>query len=127
MKINQITLMKCKGLLPIDFRINELANEIQTQSRQIRYWIDECGAPHFRGTRNHIWINGKCFSDWINTFSQKPKKRKLKDHEAYCFKCGKAVELEDPMIIPIKGKLVNFKGNCKQCGTTINRGGRLNG
>jgi hypothetical protein len=127
MKINQITLMKCKGLLPINFRINELANEIHTPSRQIRYWIDECGAPHFRDKRNHIWINGKELLDWALLANNKPKKQKLKDHEAYCFRCAKGVDLLDPITIPIKGKLVNFRGKCTQCGTIINRGGRLNG
>jgi len=127
MKIDYIYVMKIKALLPIDYKIKEISNETGATDRQVRYWISECGAPTRRDSRKHIWISGKELIVWIEERTKKKSRKKLQDHEAYCFKCKQVVELIDPIMVPIKGKLVNYRGDCQYCGTRINRGGRLDG
>jgi hypothetical protein len=103
------------------YKVSELAGELDVPERTLRDWLD-AGAPSQRDELNHIWINGKVFSQWVEG-QRKPKRViKLLDHQAYCLRCNMAVELQTPQCRAIKGKLVHIKGICPQCGCSINRG-----
>ncbi len=121
MKMPHHVIVKAPGLLPMLYKVSELAGELGLPERTLRDWLD-AGAPHQRDPLNHIWINGRAFKQWIQE-QRKPKRTvKLLDHQAYCLRCNKAVELQSPERHLIKGKLVNIKGTCPQCGCSINRG-----
>ncbi len=122
-KLPHKVIVKAPGLLPMKYKVSELRKELNIPDRTLRGWLVK-GVPHQRDNRNHIWIIGTEFAMWVEKQKKPKRERKLKDNEAYCFKCKKPVKLLNAKHIHIKGKLINIKGNCLECGTTINRGGR---
>jgi len=122
-KLPHSVIVKAPGLLPMLYKVSEIAEELDIPDRTLRDWLNR-GAPHQRDNRNHIWINGEKFSRWVQSQRKKKRGRRLNDNEAYCFRCNKAVQLISPEIRHIKGKLILIKGTCAHCGCTINRGGR---
>jgi hypothetical protein len=125
-KIPHLVIIKAPGLLPMQYKAREIAEELNIPESTLRDWLSR-GAPHFRDPYNHIWIQGKEFSTWIEEQRQarmRRSSRKLKDQEGYCLRCNRIVLMINPLVHPIKGKMVLTKGQCPTCGCTINRGGR---
>lgn len=124
MNIPMIAIQKSGGLLPMLYKVREIAEELDLHERTLRDWLAS-GAPHIRDQRNHIWINGEEFSKWLRIKRKKRKSpQKLQNNEAWCFRCKGPVPLVDPKIRKVKAKLINISGNCPECGCRINRGGR---
>ena len=121
MKLPHHVIVKAPGLLPMLYKVRELAGEIGLPERTLRDWL-EAGAPHQRDAVHHIWINGQAFKQWVKEQCKPRRRVKLLDYQAYCLHCKTAVELQALERRVIKGKLVNIKGTCPQCGCTINRG-----
>lgn len=125
-KIPHMVIVKAPGLLPMQYTAHEIAEELCIPESTLRDWFLR-GAPHFRDEYNHLWVNGQKFSAWIEE-KRKAKahrsSRKLKEGEGYCLRCNQIVEMLDPIVRHIKGKLYHTKGQCPACGCTINRGGR---
>ena len=118
MRIPHMVIVKAPGLLPMLYTVRELARELQLPDRTLRDWLSG-GAPHSRDERNHIWINGRQFAQWVKK-QQRPKHEHTTDQElAHCFRCKAAVKMTNPHLHHIKGKLFHIKGTCPQCGTTI--------
>lgn len=126
-RLTQKVIAKAPGLLPMEYKLNEIAAKLDMNPHTLSDWTD-AGAPHMHDSRGHIWIIGTEFSQWVEeTRKQKnTNKEKLSDGQAYCMRCRKAVDLINPTIIPAQGKLILIKGTCPQCGCAINRGGRIN-
>lgn len=124
-KIPHAVIVKAPGLLPMQYTAHEIAEELKIPESTLRDWFLR-GAPHFRDDHNHIWVNGQRFSAWVEEQrkSNHRSPRKLKEGEGYCMRCNRIVEMLDPIIRHIKGKLYHTKGQCPACGCTINRGGR---
>ena len=123
-KFNHFTIVKSSGLLPMEYKVREIATELNIPNRTLRDWLTK-GAPHHRDNRNHIWIIGTELKEWIMANRKKRRGQKMLDTEGYCFRCKKPVELLNPKIIPRKGKLINIRGKCEKCGCSICRGGRV--
>ena len=123
-KLPHSVIVKAPGLLQMEYKVREIAEELDTPDRTIRDWL-KGGAPHLRDSQGHYWIRGDEFAAWVKAQKKSKSKRKLSDGEAFCFRCNKVVRLVDPEMKKIKGKLVHFKGKCIDCGCKINRGGRL--
>ena len=121
-KIPHRVIIKTSSLLPMLYKVSELAYELDIPERTLRDWYLR-GAPHQRDSKNHVWINGIDFAKWINSQRKKRNRQKLSNTQAYCMRCNNVVEMENIKSIHIKGKLVHFRGICPQCGVTINRGG----
>ena len=117
-------IVKSPGLLPMMYTVSEISTALDLAERTLRDWLS-VGAPHFRDPRGHIWINGQEFADWIASMRAPKKKRKLRDDEAYCMRCNRAVQMTDVSVKAMQGKLILIRGTCPNCGCTINRGGRL--
>ena len=117
-------IVRAPGLLPMLYKVRELAEELGIPDRTLRDWLTY-GAPHQRDNRNHIWINGEEFEMWVNAQRKRKSKRKLKDDEAYCLRCKKVVKLTNPQTVPSKGRLFHIKGICPNCECIINRGGSI--
>ena len=122
-RIPHNVIVRSPGLLPMLYKVSEIAEELDIPDRTLRDWLSK-GAPHQRDSRGHIWINGKRFSSWVTSIRKKKRTLKLRDDEAFCFRCNEAVKLISPEIRHIKGNLILIKGVCINCGCTINRGGR---
>lgn len=123
MNLPHTAIVKAPGLLPMLYKVSEIADELQVAERTLRDWLAS-GAPHQRDARNNLWVNGHLFAEWVQS-KRKPKKtEKLADNQAYCLRCKQVVKLTNPETIPVKGKLINIRGACPQCNCIINRGGR---
>ena len=123
MNLPHTAIVKAPGLLPMLYKVSEIADELKVPEHTLRDWLS-AGAPHHRDERNNLWVNGRLFADWVQSKRKKKKTTRLPDHQAYCLRCKQVVELAHAEIIPIKGKLIHIKGACPRCGCTINRGGR---
>jgi hypothetical protein len=123
-KLPHSVIVKAPGLLPMLYMVRELVDKFAIPERTFRDWL-EMGAPHSRDKQSHIWIEGREFAAWVASQRKPVKAKSLTDNQAYCMRCNEVVEMLMPEIIHIKGKLVNIRGQCPQCGCTINRGGRL--
>jgi uncharacterized protein with PIN domain len=99
----------------------ELGEELGIPARTIRQWID-LGMPHRRDERNHIWISGREFAQWVEQVRAARKPTPLSRDQAFCLYCKQAVRLVETHRIR-RGKLTLIQGVCPTCGRTINRGG----
>ena len=88
-RINGQQKTRLKRLLNMMYRPSELAAIVGFSKRQVYRVYIPMGLPHERDERQHIWINGVVFRDWMNEIY---KKRKLKENEAFCLTCRKPVE-----------------------------------
>lgn len=119
-------ITRAPGLLPMIYRISEVAEELKVSVKLIKRLVD-LGAPHERDSRQHIWINGTAFACWVEeTRTSQAGRTKLKDDEAWCLPCRKAVKLINPSTT-VNNKQQLLSGTCPECGCTINRGARFNG
>lgn len=123
MNLPHTAIVKAPGLLPMLYKVSEIAAELKVPERTLRDWLT-AGAPHQRDERNNLWVNGHLFAGWVQSHRKQKKPTHLTDKQAYCLRCKQVVELTNTEIIPIKGKLINIKGACLHCGCVINRGGR---
>lgn len=123
MKVPHQVIVKAPGLLPMLYKVGELASDLNIPERTLRDWL-EAGAPHQRDDRDHIWINGLHFAKWVEQQRKSRRKYKLDNESAYCLRCHQVVKLTEPRNRHIKAKLYIITGVCPQCGATINRGAR---
>jgi hypothetical protein len=117
-------IVKAPGLLPMLYKVCELAVELHLPERTLRDWLDD-GAPHQRDQRGQIWVYGPEFSNWVVGRRKPKREKKLAEGQAYCCRCKRHVDMQNASSRPIKGKLIMTKGICPQCGCAINRAGRL--
>lgn len=122
--IPSIAIVKAPGLLPMLYRVSELATEIRIPDRTLRDWLQR-GAPFVRDSRNKIWISGREFGQWIAAQRRPARSSKLSDNEALCLRCNTVVEIVAPETFHVRGKLTRTRGTCPVCNCVINRGGRL--
>ncbi len=128
-KLTQRIIAKAPGLLPMRYKLTEIAEKLNLHPRTLSDWTD-AGLPHEHDSRGHIWIVGTDFAGWVEenrkSANKKSDRPKLAEDEAHCMRCKKAVKLIAPAVIPGRGKQVFIKGRCSICGCIINRGGRKN-
>jgi len=123
MRLPHFVIVKSPGLLPMHYKVSELAAILCIPDRTLRDWL-VAGAPHFRDQRNNLWIHGRDFADWVASRRRPVKKRKLRNGEAYCVRCNKSVVMKDISTHPMRGKLIMLRGKCPDCGCEINRADR---
>ena len=124
LKLPHRVIVKAPGLLQMQYKVRELAEELGVPESTLRDWLKR-GVPYQRDSRNHIWIVGIEFARWVESNRKMKRKAKLKDDEAYCFRCKKRLKLINPIKKPIKGKLIHIKGTCSRCGCVSTRGARI--
>jgi hypothetical protein len=122
-KLPHAVIVRAPGLLPMLYKVRELAQELGIPERTLRDWLAG-GAPHERDPRGHIWVNGELFAAWVNAQRKQKKDKRLGPDEGYCVRCRKAVQLTGVDIIPLRAKLVQVRGRCPHCNTEVYRGGR---
>ena len=108
---------RLQNLFDMMYRPSELADEIGFDKRQIYRVYLPLGLPHDRNQRNHVWINGLVFRDWILEYY---KKVKLKENEAFCLTCKKPVEIINPIHNEIHS-LIYITCDCPHCGRKLSK------
>ncbi len=123
LKIPHSVIIRAPGLLPMLYSVSEIAEELAIPAPTLRDWLDQ-GMPQQRDARDHIWIDGRQFAQWVVESNQARSTRKMAADEAYCFHCRKAVKMIDP-VRERQGKRVLLQGRCPDCGGSICRGARV--
>jgi hypothetical protein len=123
LKIPHSVIIRAPGLLPMLYTITELAQELDILAPTIRDWLEQ-GMPQQRDARDHIWIDGRQFAQWVAESSQARSAEKMAEDKAYCFHCRKPVRLIDP-VRKRQGKKILLQGVCPICAGTIYRGSRV--
>lgn len=122
-KLPRSVIVRAPGLLPMQYKPSELADDIGLPVSTLRDWL-AAGAPHSRDEHNHMWVNGIEFAAWVEAErSTKPRGRRLADNEGYCLRCRRPVAVDNWTNTVPFGKLVRRSGVCSHCGGTVNRGG----
>lgn len=119
-KIPHSVIVRAPGLLPMLYKVRELAEELDISRRTIRRWARR-GMPHQRDGRNHIWVNGEEFARWVEEQRCTNRGPKLGDDEGFCLRCRQAVRLVSP-VRQTDGKVTLLQGTCPRCGAIVNRG-----
>lgn len=115
-------IVRAPGLLPMLYSPMELGHELGISPRSIREWAKQ-GLPHSReGMR--IWVDGRECADWIERERKMESTHRLGPDEGYCVRCRKPVPLTQVREVK-KGKMLRWSGTCPACGSTVNRGGRI--
>lgn len=116
-RLNGAQRTRLKSLLDMMYTPRELAEEIGFSHRQIYRVYIPLGCPHQRDENDHIWINGWEFRSWYESVYPKVT---LKENEAYCMTCRRAVEIVDPE--ERRGSFfVYLVSDCPHCGRTLAR------
>ena len=63
-KFPHSVIAKTPYILPMKYKVSELAEELRIPDRTLRDWLKR-GAPHERDSRNHIYIVGPDFAAWV--------------------------------------------------------------
>jgi len=108
---------RLQNLFEMMYKPSEIAEEIGFEKRQIYRVYIPLGLPVERDSRNHVWINGMVFKDWILEYY---KKVKLKENEVFCLTCKKPVEIIDP-IHNEKHSLFYITCDCPHCGRKLSK------
>jgi len=108
---------RLQNLFDMMYRPSELADEIGITKRQFYRVYIPLGLPVEGDSRNHVWINGLAFMDWILEYY---KKTKLKENEAFCLTCKKAVEIIDPIQNELHS-LFFITCDCPYCGRKLSK------
>ncbi len=116
-------ISRTQGLLPMLYTTSELEQELGVPAYSIRDWV-RLGMPHERDERERLWINGILFAQWVNEVRRARSHINLKQDEAYCFHCKRAVRLDHPQVSQ-KGNHILLSGQCPMCGHSIHRGGHV--
>lgn len=104
-------------LLDMMYTPKELAREVGFAKRQVYRVYIPAGCPHERDSRQHIWINGKAFREWVREVY---KKRELAEDEAFCLTCRKPVKMSEPEKRR-EGRLIYWVCECPSCGRKLAR------
>lgn len=119
-KMPHLVIVRAPGLLPMIYKVNDLAQDLGISPRTVRDWAHS-GMPHQRDQRGHIWINGRDFAEWIGSMRRSANRPALGADEDYCMRCNRPVRIVDA-VLHTDGVSTLFQGSCPCCGTTVNRG-----
>lgn len=106
---------KLKGLLDMEYKPSELAEEIGVRTNLVYSVYISQGCPHRKDEWRHFVINGKMFREW---YLHEYRKTKLKEDESFCRTCQKAVKIVGGMELK-KGSLTYVVSHCPICGRVL--------
>ena len=123
-RIPQHVFAKARYLLPMEYKVRELSEELDVPASTLKGWLSS-GSPHKRDSRNHIFVYGPEFRRWVMS-KRKTKKgsKKILSDQAFCLQCNQPVKIKDARE-RIRAGVIMVTGTCPICGTTVNKGIRL--
>jgi len=102
------------------YTVDEAARKLDVHKNTVRHWLK--GGLQPIDARRPILIHGLTLKRFLEE-RRKRDKRRCGVGELYCMRCraprapaGDTVELHDP-----KGRSLNLRGQCQQCGTVIHK------
>jgi len=108
---------KLKGLLDMDYKPGELAEELGIRKNLVYSVYVKLGCPLDRDQWNHIAINGKSFRGW---YLENYRKARVEENESFCKSCQRAVKIEDGVELK-KGSLTYIVSHCPKCGRVLSK------
>lgn len=121
-RINRIQQGKLKRLLDMPYKPSEIAQELGLTTDTIYRSHIPAGAPSETDNKGNIWINGKSYRLWVESFATLQKEKEpMPDNHGYCFTCKEVREIEKPKAKPYKRGIDQVKGKCPVCGKRIAR------
>lgn len=121
-RIPHPAIVRGPGLLPMRYRLHELAEELGVDPLFVRDWVRR-GLSFERDARGNVWIDGSEARTWIEAHRRSPGKGLMPEGWGYCLRCRARVEIATP-VRRISGKHLVLSGTCPQCGGKVNRGAR---
>ena len=119
LRLTQPQRARLPRLLHMEYTLRELARELKCSPAQLKRALDD-DCPHRLDNRARVWIIGDKFYRWYETAAVQLK-TKLKDGEAYCLRCRRAVEFEVEGMTEGKHGVVIQRGTCPVCQAIVNR------
>jgi uncharacterized protein with PIN domain len=116
-RLDGIQKTRLTKLLDMLYLPSEIAEEIGFGKRQFQRVYIPAGCPIERDKKNHIWINGKDFREWVLTIYQK---QELKQNEAFCLTCKHPFSMKNPERLQ-SGNLYYYLVICPKCGRKVAR------
>lgn len=104
-------------LLNMLYTPGEISEEIGFSRRQFYRVYIPAGCPCIRDSKGRLWINGIEFKLWIK---ETYKKQEVKQYEAFCLTCKKAVPMVNPEKLKKQG-LQYFLCTCPYCGRKLSK------
>jgi hypothetical protein len=122
-------IIRLARLLDMLYRPAELAAEIGVHVDTVYRSYMPAGCPFTRDGHSNIWIHGPAFTDWARRIQAEKHTRRagLPDGHAWCMRCNHPVPLIDPTRKPINRRSELLQSRCPDCGTPVNRAGRIGG
>jgi hypothetical protein len=121
-RIPRKAIVRAPRLLPMRYRLNELAEELEVGALFVRDWVRR-GMAFTRDPRGNVWIDGREACAWIKAHRRPPSNGLMPEGWGYCLRCRARVEIATP-VRRISGKHLVLSGTCPQCGRKVNRGAR---
>jgi len=119
-RFSHSVIIRSPGLMPMLYRPLEIQQALQIDGRELNSFIQE-GLPCHKDPSGEIWINGEELSNWVDEKRKRNPTPALGSNEALCFKCGKAVIMENcSMTNQVGGHLK--KGRCSTCQSIVYKG-----
>lgn len=115
------TAQKLSGLLYMEYKPSELADELGITTATIYNKYLKEGLPHRKDSSGNLWIVGTAFADWArNRLKKKTRRIKLAMNEGYCGRC-KAPRVFASMTLKrvLSAGRASYTGPCSICGATM--------
>ena len=123
-RIPQHVFAKARYLLPMEYKVRELSEELDVPASTLKGWLSS-GSPHKSDSSNHIFVYGPDFRKWVMSKRKtKNEPKKLSPDQAFCLQCNQPVTIIDARERNRVG-VIMVTGTCPTCGTTVNKGIRL--
>jgi len=119
-------IQQLERLLDMLYRPGEIAQEIGITVETLLRSFLPAGAPAIKDDEGKIWFNGKAFAAWGRKQLAKntPDKERMKDDEAYCFRCRKRVVIVNPKRRRYHRDVDQINGTCPECEGKVYRFGK---
>lgn len=125
--INGNILRFAAGLLEMEYKPSELAEEIHVNVKTIYRSYLHGGLPHRRDDHGNIWIVGTKFFAWARAVREKSKSSRQTYHgmrkdQAYCMHCNRVVRYENVYARkPLTGNRILVSAKCSVCKGSLAR------
>jgi hypothetical protein len=113
--------LRTVGLLDMFYTPEELAAELNMNTRLVQDILIPEGMPHKKDKKGRLFLHGPQVQAWIA--SMRAKLPHLEADQVYCLGCRKVVPLVKPRRVR-KGSLVLLQARCPECGARVNRGAK---
>lgn len=128
LRLTASKVAKMKKLLPMEYKVAEIAACMGVTAETIYHAYLPAGAPFTRAANGEIWIVGTDFEAWARSYlaGKKLKKKTMGDHEAFCGACQKVTGMVRPRVAEVQRTgVARLQARCKVCGKRVSRFQRM--